>query len=147
MLLQVSSGCMRRRAPVGNIVSAWPRWLAFHNLALVLHSVLQVSSTCMLTETKLHTLSYACYCHTQTMEMSPCSAGQRTTRQLALGLSTLRPSSPPPNAPLKDLPSIPLTRMPQQRGQLLGAEEDWTGVASTAVRRRIQNRINQRACR
>ena len=39
-----------------------------------------------------------------------------------------------------------LERMQQQSG-LLGAEDDWTGVTSSAERRRVQNRINQRAYR
>lgn len=39
---------------------------------------------------------------------------------------------------------VVLERMPQQSG-LLGAEDDWTGVTNAAARRRVQNRINQRA--
>lgn len=34
--------------------------------------------------------------------------------------------------------------MPQQP-RLLGTEEDWTGITSSTERRKLQNRINQRA--
>jgi hypothetical protein len=39
-----------------------------------------------------------------------------------------------------------LDRMPQQPG-LLGDDEDWTGFSSSTKRRKLQNRINQRARR
>jgi hypothetical protein len=44
---------------------------------------------------------------------------------------------------LNSTPGILLERMPQQAG-LLGDDVDWTGSSSPAVRRKLQNRINQR---
>ena len=41
---------------------------------------------------------------------------------------------------------IAVNFMPQQ-AQVLQPEDDWTGVVSTAKRRRLQNRLNQRAYR
>jgi hypothetical protein len=43
-------------------------------------------------------------------------------------------------------PFILLDRMLQQPG-LLGDDDDWTGSTSIARRRKLQNRINQRAHR
>ncbi|KAJ5657306.1 uncharacterized protein N7484_000955 [Penicillium longicatenatum] len=43
-------------------------------------------------------------------------------------------------------PPIKLRRMPQQSA-VYDPDEDWTGVTSSALRRRIQNRLNQRAYR
>ena len=43
-------------------------------------------------------------------------------------------------------PCIVLDRMIQQPG-LLGDDDDWTGSTSWAKRRKVQNRVNQRAHR
>jgi len=43
-------------------------------------------------------------------------------------------------------PPISLDLMPQQHG-LIGMAEDWTGTTSPMERRKLQNRINQRAYR
>ena len=42
------------------------------------------------------------------------------------------------------VPSVSLGRMPQQ-AHVLNLQDDWTGKSSSAERRRLQNRLNQRA--
>lgn len=45
-----------------------------------------------------------------------------------------------------DSEAIPLAQMPQQVG-VRKPEDDWTGVISQNERRKLQNRLNQRAYR
>lgn len=47
-------------------------------------------------------------------------------------------------APVKAV--IPLARMPQQ-ATVQTQEEDWTGITDRTERRKLQNRLNQRALR
>lgn len=46
----------------------------------------------------------------------------------------------------RDIPIIPLVRMPQQI-VARGPEDDWTGITNPLERRKLQNRLNQRAHR
>lgn len=48
------------------------------------------------------------------------------------------------NNGLGGMGSIPLSSMPQQ-AEVLAPEDDWTGLSSPAARRKLQNRLNQRA--
>lgn len=43
--------------------------------------------------------------------------------------------------PLEPIILEPMVQQPR----LLGLEDDWTGVTNSAERRRVQNRLNQRA--
>lgn len=45
-----------------------------------------------------------------------------------------------------EMESIPLSRMDQQL-DVRAPEDDWTGMTSRAARRKLQNRLNQRAWR
>jgi hypothetical protein len=45
--------------------------------------------------------------------------------------------------PGNDSPTVLLGQMPQQL-EVRSVEEDWTGLTDAAVRRRLQNRLNQR---
>lgn len=46
-------------------------------------------------------------------------------------------------------PNYPLVLLQpmQQRSEVRNTTDDWTGVTSTAQRRKLQNRLNQRARR
>ncbi|CAD6447083.1 bcd6379c-0892-4025-bbd3-db92c6c568ca [Sclerotinia trifoliorum] len=50
------------------------------------------------------------------------------------------------NNPIEETPRIEILPMPQ-RSQIQNQTEDWTGTSNTLIRRRLQNRLNQRASR
>ncbi|RAL64316.1 hypothetical protein DID88_002207 [Monilinia fructigena] len=47
---------------------------------------------------------------------------------------------------INEIPRIEVLPMPQ-RSQVQNHGEDWTGTSSTTMRRKLQNRLNQRASR
>ncbi|KAJ2982977.1 hypothetical protein NQ176_g1026 [Zarea fungicola] len=66
-----------------------------------------------------------------------------------LAASSLNPTAPEPiaaNGSLSNAHLVRLAPMPQRR-HVIKASDDWTGVTSTATRRKLQNRLNQRAYR
>ncbi|THV44536.1 hypothetical protein BGAL_0622g00020 [Botrytis galanthina] len=72
---------------------------------------------------------------------------------LASGYTTkpIPPQSGNGNSPMIgtsciEIPRIEILPM-KQRSQIQNVEEDWTGTSSTVMRRKLQNRLNQRASR
>lgn len=54
---------------------------------------------------------------------------------------------PNPDTPDSPLPTAILNTTMPQLPEVQDAQDDWTGVTSAATRRRLQNRLNQRAQR
>lgn len=71
-----------------------------------------------------------------------------TLALLSSGYTTkpLLPPSHTMNQIIEETPRIEILPM-SQRSQVQNLGEDWTGTGSTALRRRLQNRLNQRASR
>ncbi|KAF7957075.1 hypothetical protein EAE96_004395 [Botrytis aclada] len=74
---------------------------------------------------------------------------------LPSGCTTKPTPTPPPsgimNGPMIETSCIEMPRIEilpmKQRSQIQNLEEDWTGTSSTVMRRKLQNRLNQRASR